>query len=292
MLVRSPICALTWQDVHGVFSSSRGLFENLADSVWTVAATTSVGFARRPPFSWLSGVSETNPARSILWRGVAHLGPRSVHLAPKDSRRSPRMVRGCRDRRPPSSVARIIQLMTRHADETWAVDLPFGWSDGIVHLMSERHDGPLPSALIPATESWETWRTRPDQPAAHGSVPHRQRAHQDAATPGVIPTAAAMSSLIEAQLAPARVAVDRVRRYWALLRDLPRAALAAWTHRGAGNEPLASASCRLRRKVCASGAVREPTPALGERHQGVRTRRVALPPARSPRPLRALSRFH
>jgi len=143
----------------------------------------------------------------------------------------------------PLPAARIIQLMTRHADETWAVDVPFGWPDGFVHLMSERHDGPLPSDLIPSTESWEIWRTREISQRLTDRFltdDERIRTRPLPASFQLLGATAAMWSLIEAKLAQAGVAVDRSGATGRVCETYPRAALAAWTHRGAGKVTLAS----------------------------------------------------
>jgi len=141
----------------------------------------------------------------------------------------------------PLPAARIIQLMTRHADETWAVDVPFGWPDGFVHLMSERHDGPLPSDLIPSTESWEIWRTREISQRLTDRFltdDERIRTRPLPASFQLLGATAAMWSLIEAQLVQAGVDVDRSGVTGRVCETYPRAALAAWTHRGAGKVGL------------------------------------------------------
>ncbi len=60
----------------------------------------------------------------------------------------------------PLEAGDIPSLIEKHREETWAVDVPFGWPDKFVDLMADRHDSPLRSAAVPPDDEWENWRTR------------------------------------------------------------------------------------------------------------------------------------
>lgn len=55
----------------------------------------------------------------------------------------------------PLRASEIPTLIADHRGSTWAVDVPFGWPDLSVSLMTDRHSGPLP-----AKPEWDERRTK------------------------------------------------------------------------------------------------------------------------------------
>ncbi len=64
------------------------------------------------------------------------------------------------DVRFPLRATDIPALVADHRESTWAVDVPFGWPDLFVQLMTDRHKAPLPAAAVPVMANWDKWRTR------------------------------------------------------------------------------------------------------------------------------------
>lgn len=111
------------------------------------------------------------------------------------------------------------------------MDVPFGWPDLFVQLMTDRHEGPLPSESMPQSADWDTWRTREvaqrltdrfltDDP--------RIKTRPLPASFQLLGATAAMWVLVEAQLLSLRVEVDRAGLAGTVCETYPAAALAAW----------------------------------------------------------------
>lgn len=113
--------------------------------------------------------------------------------------------------------------------------MPFGWPDGFVALMADRRDRPLPPALVPDERRWETWRTAE---VARRSTDQFLYDHPSVATRPLaasfdrLGATAAIWVLVEARLAAEGVAVDRSGVTGRVCETYPRAAQAAWGHRG------------------------------------------------------------
>lgn len=133
----------------------------------------------------------------------------------------------------PLAAADLPVLIAAHADSTWAVDVPFGWPDLFVKLMSSRHDGPLPVDAMPGPERWEKWRTRDvaqrltdrfltDDP--------RIKTRPLPASFQLLGATAAMWVLIEADLVARGVSIDRAGVDGSVCETYPAAALSAWGH--------------------------------------------------------------
>lgn len=125
----------------------------------------------------------------------------------------------------------IAPLIAEHKTSTWAVDVPFGWPDLFVELMTDRHHGPLPAEAMPAEANWEKWRTREiaqrrtdrfltDDP--------RINTRPLPASFQLLGATAAMWVLVEAQLVSLGVPIDRAGLDGAICETYPAAALAAW----------------------------------------------------------------
>jgi len=135
------------------------------------------------------------------------------------------------DVRRPLHAADIAPLISKHRGSRWAVDVPFGWPDLFVALMTDRHDGPLPAEAMPAAADWEKWRTRQvaqrrtdrfltDDP--------RIKTRPLPASFQLLGATAAMWVLVEAQLVSLGVAIDRAGLEGAVCETYPSAALSAW----------------------------------------------------------------
>ncbi|MBT9273627.1 DUF429 domain-containing protein [Phycicoccus sp. MAQZ13P-2] len=135
------------------------------------------------------------------------------------------------DVRFPLSASEIPTLMADHRGSTWAVDVPFGWLDLFVSLMTDRHSRPLPAESMPAKPEWDEWRTRKvaqrltdrfltDDP--------RIRTRPLPASFQLLGATAAMWALIEADLVSHDVKVDRAGLAGSVCETYPAAALSAW----------------------------------------------------------------
>lgn len=131
----------------------------------------------------------------------------------------------------PLDAVDMAPLIAEHKASTWAVDVPFGWPDLFVKLMTVRHDAPLSRLDIPASGDWYWWRTRQiaqrrtdrfltDDP--------RIRTRPLPAPFQLLGATAAMWVLVEAELVGLGVQVDRAGMEGAICETYPSAALAAW----------------------------------------------------------------
>jgi len=144
--------------------------------------------------------------------------------------------------RHPLTAEGVVELMAKHRDDQWAVDVPFGWPDRFVAFMADRRDGPLPQCLLPEVSTWNTWRTaevarrRTDQYLLN----HKQvRTRPLPASFDRLGATAAMWALIESRLAVEGVTIDRSGVTGRVCETYPRAAQAAWAHRDFAKPTLA-----------------------------------------------------
>jgi hypothetical protein len=144
------------------------------------------------------------------------------------------------DVRCPLTAPAIVGLIEEHAVEQWAVDVPFGWPDGFVALMADRHDKPLPSAQTPPEAEWNAWRT--------DVISRRVTEREVLARVGVAPlrasfqplgATAASWALVEAALAARGVRIDRSGMTGTICETYPRAALRGWGRHTRGKVTLA-----------------------------------------------------
>lgn len=129
----------------------------------------------------------------------------------------------------------MVTLIHTHQNDWWAIDVPFGWPDGFVQLMQDRHHKPLVSDALP--EDWNRWRTR--EVAQRRTdifvTEHPQvRTRPLPASFQMLGATAAMWVLIEAKLAQSGVPVDRAGLDGRICETYPSAALAAWGHQPKG----------------------------------------------------------
>ena len=125
----------------------------------------------------------------------------------------------------------VAPLIAEHRDSRWAVDVPFGWPDRFVTLMTHRHERPLPDELRPAAEDWEVWRTRHVAQRVTDRFltdDQRIRTRPLPASFQLLGATAAMWVLVEAQLADLGVTIDRAGLDGIVCETYPSAALAAW----------------------------------------------------------------
>jgi hypothetical protein len=144
------------------------------------------------------------------------------------------------DVRQPLDAAAIVDLIAENEDP-WAVDVPFGWAEPFAEMITHHHQGPLPNTLMPAPDEWAVWRKQHialrqtdlfirDHPAT--------RVRPLPAAFQLLGATAAMWALIESQLAGRGVFIDRSGSSGRICETYPRAALAAWGHRGIGKASL------------------------------------------------------
>jgi hypothetical protein len=141
----------------------------------------------------------------------------------------------------PLHATEIIERITATGEESWAVDVPFGWPDEFVDFMHDRHTQPLSGVLLPAPDSWETWRTTTlAQRRTDFFLTHHEgiRTRPLPASFQMLGATAAMWVLIEASLAARGVEIDRSGVDGRVCETYPRAALAAWGHRQPGKKDL------------------------------------------------------
>lgn len=138
------------------------------------------------------------------------------------------------DVRHPLGAGEIVSLISGHREETWAVDVPFGWPDQFVDLMADRHERPLRPDALPADDEWETWRTqRVAQRRTDRFLTHDERikVRPLPASFQLLGATAAMWTLIESRLVSSGVNVDRAGIEGSLCETYPRAAMAGWRYR-------------------------------------------------------------
>ena len=140
----------------------------------------------------------------------------------------------------PLAAPAIVGLIEENAADQWAVDVPFGWPDGFVALMADRHEKPLRSAQLPPEAEWNAWRT--------DAISRRVTEREVLARVGVAPlrasfqplgATAASWALIEAALAARGVRIDRSGMTGTICETYPRAALRGWGRRARGKVALA-----------------------------------------------------
>lgn len=125
----------------------------------------------------------------------------------------------------------IAPLIAQHLGSRWAVDVPFGWPDRFVALMSSRHDKPLPVEARPAAAERETWRTRQVAQRVTDRFltdDERIKTRPLPASFQLLGATAAMWVLIEAQLDDLGIPIDRSGIDGTVCETYPSAALAAW----------------------------------------------------------------
>lgn len=133
--------------------------------------------------------------------------------------------------RHPLELTDIPALIHAHRSDSWAVDVPFGWPEEFVRLMTDRHSEPLAPDAIPAPERWETWRTREiAQRLTDRFVTDdvRIRTRPLPAAFQLLGATAAAWVLIEAELSRLGVVIDRSGQTGSICETYPAAALAAW----------------------------------------------------------------
>jgi len=137
----------------------------------------------------------------------------------------------------PLRLTDIAPLIIEHADEWWAVDVPFGWPDAFEAMIRERHSRPLSEGSVPAESEWDKWRT--------DTVARRVTDHFLLSAEGIrqrplpasfdkLGATAAAWVLIEARLHQRGVSVDRSGVTGRIVETYPRAALNAWSDRNPG----------------------------------------------------------
>jgi hypothetical protein len=131
----------------------------------------------------------------------------------------------------PLRAADMPSLISEHRESRWAVDVPFGWPDLFVALMTDRHNGPLPAEAMPAAADWEKWRTREvAQRLTDRFLTNdpRIKTRPLPASFQLLGATAAMWVLVEAQLVSLGVRIDRAGMDGTVCETYPSAALSAW----------------------------------------------------------------
>lgn len=130
--------------------------------------------------------------------------------------------------RRPLHATDIAPLISDNRESRWAVDVPFGWPDLFVALMTDRHERPLPAEAMPPAADWEKWRTRQvaqrrtdrfltDDP--------RIKTRPLPASFQLLGATAAMWVLVEAELVSLGVRIDRAGLEGTVCETYPSAAL-------------------------------------------------------------------
>ena len=145
--------------------------------------------------------------------------------------------------RHPLKASAILELIAKHRDHSWAVDVPFGWPDLFVALMADRHKGPLATDALPVEADWEVWRTKQvaqRKTDAFLTTDRRIKTRPLPACFQMFGATAAMWALIESRLASKGVVIDRSGIDGSVCEAYPRAALAGWRFREKGKADLST----------------------------------------------------
>ncbi len=137
----------------------------------------------------------------------------------------------------PLRADQVVDLIYAHRHEPFAIDVPFGWPEQFVALMTDRQARPLRDDQVPADTDWEQWRTRTvaQRRTDRFIVEQPEIGTRPLAVPfQLLGATAAMWCLIEARLAERGIPIDRSGMSGLICETYPRAALAGWGHREPG----------------------------------------------------------
>lgn len=141
------------------------------------------------------------------------------------------------DIRTPLTAPTVAALIDQHRDSHWAVDVPFGWPDRFVKLMTVRHNGPLPADHLPDEGEWKVWRTGRVARRVTDQFLYDHESINTRPLPASfdkLGATAAMWALIEGRLAAEGVAVDRSGVTGTICETYPTAALRSWGWKAKG----------------------------------------------------------
>ena len=141
------------------------------------------------------------------------------------------------DIRIPLTAQGIVALISQHRDSHWAVDVPFGWPDRFVELMTIRHDRPLAADQLSKVVDWDLWRTQVVARRVTDQFLYTDERIETRPLPASfdkLGATAAMWALIEGHLAANGVAIDRSGVTGTICETYPTAALRAWGWKAKG----------------------------------------------------------